>query len=245
MILNHFRTRGVRNTLFTMQHVVKMQSFGTNQIDQFYQKWMEMTNNMLPEDTPPDDWLRDSLHKKIRNSHLLMFDIKHYESWDEGDNRKTYRHLRNVIERAIARTKEDKHTAARDKYARESDRKTYSPHAGYAGTKAWQSSQCEPKGEGEAESKAEGKVRPCDSIPSPQPKQHAKGKGKGRPRSTSKSASPSPKDKKNPESRKLVKITFQKFRLTFRFRFEKNEPDFLGANLGCNLFLGCSVSRFF
>ena len=110
-----------------MQHVVKMQSFGTNQIDQFYQKWMEMTNNMLPEDTPPDDWLRDSLHKKIRNSHLLMFDIKHYESWDEGDNRKTYRHLRNVIERAIARTKEDKHTAARDKYARESDRKNLQP----------------------------------------------------------------------------------------------------------------------
>ena len=49
----------------------------------------------------------------------MMFDVKQYESWDEGDARKTYRHLRNVIERTIARTKEDKHSAARDKYARE------------------------------------------------------------------------------------------------------------------------------
>eukprot|EP00435_Cladocopium_sp_Y103_P004891 s2157_g1.t1 len=48
-----------------------------------------------------------------------MFDIKQYESWEEGDERKTYRHLRNVIERTIARVKEDKHAAARDKYARE------------------------------------------------------------------------------------------------------------------------------
>ena len=37
MILNHFKNPGLRNTLFTMEH-----------IDQFYHKWMEMSSNMLP-----------------------------------------------------------------------------------------------------------------------------------------------------------------------------------------------------
>ena len=81
-----------------MEHIVKMQYFGDAQLD----KWMEMCTSRLPEDVPPDNWRRDCLYKKIRDSHLLMFDIKQYESWDEGDYRKTYRHLRNVIERAIA-----------------------------------------------------------------------------------------------------------------------------------------------
>ena len=115
MILNHFKTPGLRNTWFTMEHIVKMQYFGDSQLDQFYHTWIEMCSNMLPEDVPPDNWLRDCLYKKIRNSNLLLFDIKQYESWDEGDYRRTYRHLRNVIERAIARVKEDKQSAARDK----------------------------------------------------------------------------------------------------------------------------------
>eukprot|EP00435_Cladocopium_sp_Y103_P055572 s2333_g18.t1 len=48
-----------------------------------------MVSNMMPEDVPPDIWLRDALYKKIRNSHALMFDIKQYESWLENDPRKT------------------------------------------------------------------------------------------------------------------------------------------------------------
>ena len=119
MILTHFKTPGLRNTLFTMEHIVKMQYFGDSQLDQFFHKWMEMCSNMLPEDVPQDNWLRDCLYKKIRHSILLLLDIKQYESWDEGDYRRTYRHLRNVIERAIARVKEDKQSAARDKYARD------------------------------------------------------------------------------------------------------------------------------
>ena len=38
---------------------------------------------MMPEDVPQDDWLRDALYKKIRNSNLMMYDIKQYESWME------------------------------------------------------------------------------------------------------------------------------------------------------------------
>ena len=72
MILNHFKTPGLRNTWFTMEHIVKMQYFGDSQLDQFYHTWIEMCSNMLPEDVPPDNWLRDCLYKKIRHSNLLL-----------------------------------------------------------------------------------------------------------------------------------------------------------------------------
>ena len=61
---------------------------------------MEVVSNMMPDDVPPDDWLRDALFKKIRNSNLIVFDIKQYESWLEGDERRTYQYLLDVIETA-------------------------------------------------------------------------------------------------------------------------------------------------
>ena len=127
--------------------------------------------------------LRDVLYKKIRNSHLLMFDIKLYESWIEGDPRKSYQHLLDVIERQITRIREDKHVAAREKYARDFRwwRKVY-----YActapSTPAPQDAN--PKAKAKAkllkEKAAKAKVEAAPVLPSPQPKQHAKGKGKGK-----------------------------------------------------------------
>ena len=63
MILNHFRTPGKRETAFTMEHIIKSQYLGDANIDVFYEKWMEMVTNMMPDDIPPDDWLRDVLYK--------------------------------------------------------------------------------------------------------------------------------------------------------------------------------------
>ena len=80
MILTHFKSPGLRNTLFSMEHTVKMKYFGDSQLDQFYHKWVEMCSNMLPEDVPQDNWLRECLYKKIRHSNLVLFDIKQYES---------------------------------------------------------------------------------------------------------------------------------------------------------------------
>ena len=119
MILEHFRTPGQRETAFTMEHIVSMKYLGDSNLEVFYEKWMEMVSNMMPDDVPPDDWLRDALYKKIRNSSLMMFDIKQYESWMEGDQRRSYRYLLDVIERHISRIREDKHVAAREKYARD------------------------------------------------------------------------------------------------------------------------------
>ena len=200
MILSHFKTPGLRNTLFTMEHLYKMQYFGDSQLDQFYHRWLEMNNNMLPDDIPPDNWLRDSLYRKIRNSHLMMFDIKQYESWDDDDARKTYRHLRNVIERTIARVKEDKQTNARDKYARDyaGSGKPTIPAPTTPTPKAGNDAAPAPKAKEKATPKPKPKADAAPVLPSPQPKRHAKGKGKGKgtPRSNSRSASPSPKEKK-------------------------------------------------
>ena len=119
MILEHFRTPGQRETAFTMEHIIQSRYLGDANIETFYEKWMEIVSNMMPEDVPQDDWLRDALYKKIRNSNLMMYDIKQYESWLEGDPRRTYQYLINAIERHIARIREDKHVAAREKYARD------------------------------------------------------------------------------------------------------------------------------
>lgn len=142
-----------------------------------------------------------------------MFDIKQYEWWDEGDARKTYRHLRNVIERTIARTKEDKHSAARDKYAREfaNAGKPTTPAPATPTPKAGNDPTVNPKAKEKSKAKPKAKSDPATpTLPSPQPKQHTKGKGKGKPRSASKSASPSPKDKKIPCHFHFVKKSCKK-----------------------------------
>ena len=165
-----------------MEHIVKMQYFGDSQLDQFYHKWMEMCSNMLPEDVPPDNWIRDWLYKKIRNSNLLLFDIKQYESWDEGDYIRTYRHLRSVMERAIARVKDDKQSAARDKYARDfaGSGKPTTPAPATPTPKAGQDATPAPKAKEKPKAKPKPKADAAPVLPSPQPKQHAKGKGKGK-----------------------------------------------------------------
>ena len=198
MILEHFRTPGQRETAFTMEHIIQSRYLGDANIETFYEKWMEIVSNMMPEDVPQDDWLRDALDKKIRNSNLMMYDIKQYESWLEGDPRRTYQYLINAIERHIARIREDKHVAAREKYARD-----------FAGggrpTAPTPTAPAPPDANAKAKAKANAKEKPAPKpkaksdaapvLPSPQPKQHAKGKGQGR-KGKSKSRSASPRDKK-------------------------------------------------
>ena len=61
MILEHFRTPGQRETAFTMEHIIQSRYLGDANIETFYEKWMEIVSNMMPEDVPQDDWLRDAL----------------------------------------------------------------------------------------------------------------------------------------------------------------------------------------
>ena len=199
MILEHFRTPGQRETAFTMEHIVSTKYLGDQNLEVFYEKWMEMVSNMMPDDVPPDDWLRDSLYKKIRNSNLMMFDIKQYESWMEGDPRRSYRYLLDVIERHISRIREDKHVAAREKYAREfaGGGKPSAPAPNPAAAAPDANPKAKPKAtpKEKAAPKAKAKAEAAPVLPTPQPKQHAKGKGKGKGKSKSRSASPRSKKK--------------------------------------------------
>ena len=203
MILEHFRTPGQRETAFTMEHIVSMKYLGDSNLEVFYEKWMEMVSNMMPDDVPPDDWLRDALYKKIRNSSLMMFDIKQYESWIEGDQRRNYRYLLDVIERHISRIREDKHVAAREKYARDfaGGGKPSAPAPNPTAAAPDANPKAKPKAtpKEKAAPKAKAKADAAPVLPSPQPKQHAKGKGKGqgkgKDRANSRSASPRSKKK--------------------------------------------------
>ena len=153
---------------------------------------------MMPEDVPQDDWLRDALYKKIRNSNLMMYDIKQYESWLEGDPRRTYQYLINAIERHIARIREDKHVAAREKYARDfagGGRPTAPTPTAPAPPDANAKAKAKANAKEKAAPKPKAKSDAAPVLPSPQPKQHAKGKGQGR-KGKSKSRSASPRDKK-------------------------------------------------
>ena len=204
MILEHFRTPGQRETAFTMEHIVSMKYLGDSNLEVFYEKWMEMVSNMMPDDVPPDDWLRDALYdKKVRNSSLMMFDIKQYESWIEGDQRRSYRYLLDVIERHISRIREDKHVAAREKYARDfaggGKPTAPAPNPTAAAPDANPKAKAKATPKEKAAPKAKAKADAAPVLPSPQPKQHAKGKGKGQGkgngRPNSRSASPRSKKK--------------------------------------------------
>ena len=198
MILEHFRTPGQRETAFTMEHIIQSRYLGDANIETFYEKWMEIVSNMMPEDMPQDDWLRDALYKKIRNSNLMMYDIKQYESWLEGDPRRTYQYLINAIERHIARIREDKHVAAREKYARDfagGGRPTAPTPTAPAPPDANAKAKAKANAKEKAAPKPKAKSDAAPVLPSPQPKQHAKGKGQGR-KGKSKSRSASPRDKK-------------------------------------------------
>ena len=199
MILEHFRTPGQRETAFTMEHIIQSRYLGDANIETFYEKWMEIVSNMMPEDVPQDDWLRDALYKKIRNSNLMMYDIKQYESWLEGDSRRTYQYLINAIERHIARIREDKlHVAAREKYARDfagGGRPTAPTPTTPAPPDANAKAKAKANAKEKAAPKPKAKADAAPVLPSPQPKQHAKGKGQGR-KGKSKSRSASPRDKK-------------------------------------------------
>ena len=198
MILEHFRTPGQRETAFTMEHIIQSRYLGDANIETFYEKWMEIVSNMMPEDVPQDDWLRDALYKKIINSNLMMYDIKQYESWLEGDPRRTYQYLINAIERHIARIREDKHVAAREKYARDfagGGRPTAPTPTAPAPPDANAKAKAKANAKEKAAPKPKAKSDAAPVLPSPQPKQHAKGKGQGG-KGKSKSRSASPRDKK-------------------------------------------------
>ena len=73
--------------------------------------------NMKPEDIPSEITLRDHLLRKIEGSQALHVDLTIFKSRDKDDRKKTYQELWEIMKRHMAKVREDKNMAARDKFA--------------------------------------------------------------------------------------------------------------------------------
>ena len=70
---------------------------------------------MKPADTPSDETLRDLLYRKVKNSNLMSYGIHMYNSLNEGDPKKSYQTLRDMIRRHTERQTEDKMLLEKEK----------------------------------------------------------------------------------------------------------------------------------
>ena len=119
MVLDHFRTtsKAKDEVLFDASHIYKLQYRGDKEIDKFLNAWLETIANMKPEDIPSETTLRDHLLRKIENPQALHVDLTIFKGRDNDDKKKTYKELLEIMKRYIARVREDKNMAARDKFA--------------------------------------------------------------------------------------------------------------------------------
>jgi len=183
MVLDHFRTTSKDEVLFNASHIYKLQYRGDKEMDKFLNAWIEIIANMKVEDIPSDNTLRDHLLRKIDGSQALHVDLAIFKGRDNDDKKKTYKELLEIMKRHIARVREDKNIAARDKFA------TDYTNLGKPTTPAPKpvTSTPVPKdGKTGKPSAPAPKGKPgAPVLPSGNPNSHGKGKGKGGRRSRS------------------------------------------------------------
>jgi len=188
MVLDRFRTTSKDEVLFNASHIYKLQYQGDKEMDKFLNAWIEIIANMKAEDIPSENTLRDHLLRKIDGSQALHVDLTIFKGRENDDKKKTYKELLEIMKRYIARVREDKNMAARDKFA------TDYTNLGKPTTPA-------PKPAAPAPAPKDGKTGKPSApapkgkpgapvLPSGNPKSHGKGKGK----SSRRSRSPSTRD---------------------------------------------------
>ena len=198
MMLDHFRATSKDEVLFNASHIHKLQYRGDKEMDKFLNAWIEIIANMKVEDIPSDNTLRDHLLRKIDGSQALHVDLAIFKGRDNDDGKKSYKELLEIMKRHIARVREDRNIAARDKFATDYTNlgkpttpapKPAAPTPTPKDGKTGKPSAPAPKGKPGA-----------PVLPSGTPKSHGKGKGKGGRRSRS----PSTKDTQD-----LLSLPFQ------------------------------------
>ena len=117
MVLDQFRTTSKDEVLFNASHIYKLQYRGDKEMDKFLNAWVEIIANMKVEDIPSDNTLRDHLLRKIDGSQALHVDLTIFKGRDNDDKKKSYNELLEIMKRHIARAREDRNIAARDKFA--------------------------------------------------------------------------------------------------------------------------------
>ena len=202
MILISFKSPDHTEVLYNSHHLYVFNYYGDDQLEAFYNKWLDIVYNMKHDDRPSTDSLRDTLFRKIEHSKLMHFDISRYRTFDEGHPEKTYDFLITMIKGYIARGKQERLLKERERAVKMSLTSTKTTPALEDAEKPAAPIKTKKENEAAASStsdppkrpKAKAKSEAASVLPTPSPKSHAdknnkKGKGgKGR--------SSSPVDKK-------------------------------------------------
>ena len=202
MILISFKSPDHTEVLYNAHHLYMFNYYGDDQLEAFYNKWLDIVYNMKHDDLPSNNSLRDTLFRKIEHSKLMAFDINRYKTFDEGHPEKTYVYLTGMIKGYIARGKQERLLKDREgavKLSLSSNKTTPALEdadkpAAPIKTKKENEAAASSTGDPPKRPKAKAKSEAASVLPTPSPKSHAdknnkKGKGgKGR--------SSSPVDKK-------------------------------------------------
>ena len=202
MILVSFKSPDHTEVLYNSHHLYVFNYYGDDQLEAFYNKWLDIVYNMKQDDRPSLNSLRDTLFRKIEHSKLMHFDISRYRTFDEGHPEKTYDFLITMIKGYIARGKQERLLKERERAVKISLTSTKTTPALEDAEKPAAPIKTKKENEAAASStsdppkrpKAKAKSEAASVLPTPSPKSHAdknnkKGKGgKGR--------SSSPVDKK-------------------------------------------------
>ena len=202
MILISFKSPDHPEVLYNSHHLYVFNYYGDDQLEAFYNKWLDIVYNMKHDDRPSTNSLRDTLFRKIEHSKLMHFDISRYRTFDEGHPEKTYDFLITMIKGYIARGKQERLLRDRERAVKLSLSSTKTAPAPEDAEKPAAPIKTKKENEAAASStgdppkrpKAKAKSDAASVLPTSSPKSHAdknnkKGKGgKGR--------SSSPVDKK-------------------------------------------------
>ena len=190
-ILIRFKSPDHTDVLYNAHHLFVFTYYGDDQLEAFYNKWLDIVHNMKHDDRPSTNSLRDMLFRKIENSKLMHVDISRYRTFNEGHPEKTYEFLIEMIKGYISRGKQERLLKERERTVKvsltsskttpalEDLEKPAAPIKTKKETAAASSSAGDPpKGNPKAKAKSEA----ASVLPTPSPKAHAdkKGKGKGK-----------------------------------------------------------------
>ena len=84
MVLVSFKSPDHTEVLYNFHNLHIFAYYGDNQLEAFYNKWLDIIYNMKPDDRPSKNSLRDTLFCKIEHSKLMHFDISRYQAFNEG-----------------------------------------------------------------------------------------------------------------------------------------------------------------
>ena len=108
MILVSFKSPDLTEVLYSSHHLYVFNYYGDDQLEAFYNKWLDIVYNMKQDDRPSLNSFRDTLFRKIEHSKLMHFDISRYRTFNEGHPETTYEFLIDMIKGYIARGKQER-----------------------------------------------------------------------------------------------------------------------------------------